>query len=149
MVGTVPAAAPPLATVRLTTAPDATGSPDDGLVAMTLPVEEPGDGIPEITPTVRPARCEGSGRCPLAQAHDVRYDDAVASSGLVVRVVRAGSKAREGNDHRPSQRRYHGARLSLPTTILSTRVWPCPVTNEGRQLPTHQRTGIPAPEDQP
>ena len=55
VVGTVAATAPPLETVRLTVAPDGTGCPDDGLVARTLPVTDPGDGMPEITPTLRPA----------------------------------------------------------------------------------------------
>jgi hypothetical protein len=55
VVGTGPGADPPLATVRLTTVPDATDCPDEGLVATTLPVEDPGEGIPAITPTVRPA----------------------------------------------------------------------------------------------
>jgi hypothetical protein len=55
VVGTGPAADPPLATVRLTVAPDAADCPDEGLVAMTLPVEDPGEGSPVITPTVRPA----------------------------------------------------------------------------------------------
>jgi hypothetical protein len=54
-VGEGAGAVPPLEIVTLTVAPGATGSPADGLVATTRPAADRGAGMPEMTPTARPA----------------------------------------------------------------------------------------------